>query len=162
MKGFGLFAVLLVSALISLWMGIRARIRVRKLMKEPIVEAAACGIDRSEVRRFFAETQVFRAAVEDRVENPDGPKLLVEDHAHAAHRVSDFNRTVRDWERLYEDGLDDEDRHALGERDITTARIEAMKPLATAENPANLRRLLIELRAIEMRMSEPPRTAAYR
>lgn len=131
-------------------------------MQEPIVEAATCGIDRSAVRRFFAETQVFRAAVEDRVENPDGPTLLVDDLTRAGDRVSDFERSLREWESLFEDGLDDEDRHALEERGITAGRIEGMKPLATADNPANLRRLLVELRAIEMRMSEPPRTAAYR
>ena len=158
MKGVGFLVVVLVSAIFSLWAYIRARLRVRRMMKEPIVEAARCGIDRPEVRRFFAETAVFRAAVEDRLENPDGPVLLADDLADVAHRVGDFDRTVRDWEEAFSHKLDDEDRLALEERDITAARIEAMKNLARAERPDNLRRLLAELRGLELRMSAAPRS----
>jgi|GEM_PF-1808783 len=162
MKGLGLIAFFTVSAIVSLWAGIRSRIRVRRLMQEPVLDAPQCTIERVAVKRFFSETLMFRAAVEGRLDNRGSPVILADDVIDMQQQLGAFSRAVEEWQDAFKKDLDDEDRAALEERGVTSGRVASARELADVGNPDKLRRLLTELQDLEQRMKAPPRTTAYR
>ena len=164
MKALLLFMIFLVTASVSLVAGLRSRWRLRKLMREDVPEALGSTFDRPALRAFFSETQLFRAAVEDRLMNPESA-LMFGDHVEHEHsRVGDYERRVREWSATFERELDEEDRRQLEERGILPSRVEAIVDLARGHggDKARQHRLLTELQDLESRMCAPPPQKGYR
>ena len=162
MKGLGLIAFFTVSALVSLWAGIRSRIRVRRMMQEPVLEAPQCTIEREAVKKFFSETLMFRASVEGQIESAGRAVILADDLMDQQQQIGSFRRAIEEWHEAFAKDLDEEDRAALEERGITEGRVSSAKELADEANPSKLKRLVTELVDLEQRMKAPPRTTAYR
>ncbi len=158
----------IVFAIVSIYAGIRSRMRVRALMDEEVPAAKPSAIPRPGVERFLGETRVLRQLVDGLVEETvHGIPGELHDDTRAVLDVAHYSRALADWIRTYERELDDEDREALGARGITASRVVALREPETdapTQGPglAEARRLAAELERFEVTMTETPRLAAYR
>lgn len=160
---FLLFATLLVvSAIISLVAGIRSRIRVRRMLAEDVEVGVQCAIDRTQVKRFFGETQILRSSLEDVLLNPTSGLPIVDDDHDGMLRHADLERLFGEWHVLFSKRLDDEDRHALSQHGVTQAQINTLHAAGKRQNPNGFGRLVTELSALETRMSEGQASRGYR
>ncbi len=156
-------ALLGVASAVGIAASVRRRLRVRRLMAEdPTTSDPTCTIDRHGARQFFAETRVFRAAIEDQLLNTGSPILVVDDIHDAVLRSANFDRAVHDWLQVYRESIDDQDREALADRGITAQRIAAFERVGGRMKKNELRALLVDIGDLEQRMTQAPRLSAYR
>ena len=160
MRLLALTLVLLVSAAASLFMGVRSRLRVRKMLSEGDVQSATCAIDRPAVQSFFSETQILRASVEDVVVNPNADLNFDEDGQ--GHRRSNLERLFSDWQNMFVEQLNDEDRDALVSHGVTKGRIESAVALAHAGEWKWQHKVVRELQDLEARMATGQVGKGYR
>jgi len=160
MRLVALTVVLLASAVASLFMGVRSRLRVRKMLSEGDVQTAACAIDRPAVQGFFSETQILRALVEDVLVNPNADASLDDDAQE--HRRSNLDRLFGDWHKMFTEQLDDEDRDALRSYGVTKGRIESAVKIAHLGEWKWQHKVLRELQDLETRMTTGQVGRGYR
>ena len=162
MRAIVLATLLIVSAIISLVAGIRSRIRVRKMLAEDVEAGVQCAIDRAQVKRFFGETQILRASLEDVLLNPTSGLPIVDDDDNGTLRHADLERLFGEWHVLFSKRLDDEDRHALSQHGVTQAQVDTLHAKGKRQDASGFARLVAELGALETRMSEGQASRGYR
>lgn len=162
MRALVLATLLIVSAIISLVAGIRSRIRVRKMLAEDVEAGVQCAIDRAQVKRFFGETQILRASLEDVLLNPTSGLPIVDDDDNGTLRHADLERLFGEWHVLFSKRLDDEDRHALSQHGVTQAQVDTLHAKGKRQDANGFGRLVAELGALETRMSEGQASRGYR
>lgn len=162
MRALVLATLLIVSAIISLVAGIRSRLRVRKMLAEDVEAGVQCAIDRAQVKRFFGETQILRASLEDVLLNPASGLPIVDDDDNGTLRHADLERLFGEWHVLFSKRLDDEDRHALSQHGVTQAQVDTLHAEGKRQDASGFGRLVTELGALETRMSEGQASRGYR
>ena len=162
--GAGIILVALIVILTgSMIQALRSRAKVKAMLDEPTAAAPICGIHRPGAQRFFEETRLLRATVEERVAMPaQGAADLLHDDVDPAMLASEHARRVADWVTMYSEELDDEDRAELEHRGITPGLIQKMAMGAHVYHPIPLRKFLVDVRFVEDRMATQTRTGIYR
>ena len=147
----------------SMIQALRSRAKVKAMLSEPTTPAPTCAIHRPGAQRFFDETRLLRATVEERIAMPAaGAADLIHDDVDPAMLASEHARRVADWVSMYSEQLDEEDRTELEHRGITPGLIQKMAMGAHINHPIPLRRFLADIRFVEERMATQTRTGIYR
>ena len=167
LKAGAYFAAVLFLGGISIWAGIRSRLRLRALMRDTPASPQPCTISRPAAAAWLQDTRMLRGLIEgmladlrSRFRDEEATEKLNSD-------LIAYLRSVGEWRESFSQRMAPEDRAALEQRGVMETMVSSLGEFPEGRGPHNRITLALtqhdrELAQIEARMTEVPKVSVYR